>query len=114
MDDESVTSRRCDSFDKTEKACLRILIINANAAFDRDRNVHRAAHRRHAISDKRRRFHETGAKSARLHAGRGTTNIEVDFVVTKTLANARGLRQNIRLAAAKLQRHRVLARIKTQ
>src|SRR6185437_14427651 len=52
--------------------------------------------------------HQAGAEPPRLHPVRGAAHVEVDLVVTRRCAEARRLRKLARIAAAQLQRHRML------
>jgi len=71
---------------------------------------HRRLHRRHAFSDELRIAHQTGAEAAILHAVGGTADIEVDLCVAEIFGDLRGFGECGRLAAAELDRDRLLAR----
>src|SRR5262249_62398102 len=58
---------------------LWILIIDADAAFDRDRQLDRARHGGDADPDKGGVRHQTGAEAPHLHAVRRTTDIRRDL-----------------------------------
>ncbi len=96
------------------KGFFRILIVNADAAFDRHRNRHRRLHGGNAIADPLRLRHQAGAEAAVLHAVGRAADIEIDLVIAEVGANPRRGRQRLRLAAAELQRDRVLRRIERQ
>src|SRR5439155_26476632 len=53
-------------------------------------------------------------EAARLHALGRATHVEVDLVVTPGFAQARAVRQRIRIAPAELQRDRVLGGIEVE
>ena len=53
-------------------------------------------------------MHQAGTKAPGLHAIGRTTHIEVDLVVAEIGADARRLRQLLRIGTTQLQRHRVL------
>ena len=94
---------------------LRVLIVDADAAFDRDRHsdlapASRATHPATSVGLR----HETGAEASRLHPVRRATDIEIDLVIAELFADARGLGEILRIAAAKLERHRMLGRVETQ
>ena len=91
-----------------------ILVVDADAAFDGDRNAHRGLHRGDALADKLRLRHQTGAEAPVLHAVGRTAGIEIDLVEARIGADARAFRQRPRIGTAKLQRHRMLGRIETQ
>jgi hypothetical protein len=117
MHDEGIAASRGDAFDEIGQRGIFILFVDADAAFHGDfdaRSRDRLAHRRDAFGDERRLAHEAGAEAARLHAIGRTTDVEVDFVVAELGADARRLREFIRIAAAQLQRHRMFARIETE
>ena len=59
-------------------------------------------------------MHQAGAEGAARHALARTAAVEVDLVVAGLLAGARRCRELARLAAAQLQRHRVLFGIERQ
>ena len=87
-----------------------VLLVDADAAFDRDRNFYRLLHRRHAVGHQFRRLHQAGAERAGLHPVGRAADIEVDLVIAERLADARRLGELARIRAAKLQRHRMLFR----
>ena len=87
---------------------LRILFVDADAAFDRDGHTDRRLHRGDDVADQRGRPHQAGAEGAGLHAVRRTADIEVDLVVAEVGGDPRRLRQLRRLGAAELKRDRVL------
>ena len=93
---------------------FRILIVDADPALHRDRNAHRALHRRDAVGDQRRLRHQAGAETAVLHPVRRTADIEIDFVIAEILADFRRRREIARIGAAELQRHRMFAGIETE
>src|SRR5262249_13398139 len=96
------------------KGVLRILIVDADTAFDRDRQLDRAGHGSDAVADERRLRHQAGAEAADLHAIRGTTDIEVDLVIAELFGDTRALGKLPRIAAAELERNRMLGRIVRQ
>jgi hypothetical protein len=98
----------------TRERLFGILIIDAEAAFDRDRNGYGGLHGRHTIADEIRLGHQAGAEAPFLDAVRRAADIQIDLVETGIGADARALRQRLRRRAAKLQRHRVLGRIEAE
>ncbi len=68
-------------------ADFRILVVDAEPAFDGDRNFHRALHRRDAPRDQIRLRHQAGAEAAILHPVGRAADIEIDLVVAKILAD---------------------------
>jgi len=55
--------------------------------------------------------HQAGAEAALLHPVGRAADIEVDLVIAQVGADARALRQRRRIAAAELQRDRMLERV---
>ena len=68
----------------------------------------RVAHRLDAVGDQLRLGHQAGAERAPLHALARAAAVQVDLVVAPLLAQLRAVRQVGRLAAAQLQRDRML------
>ena len=114
MHDERIGARALDRLRKNFERRFRILVVDADAAFDRDRDRHRRLHRGDAIADQCRLRHQAGAEAAVLHAVGRTTGIEIDLVKAEVGADARACGERARVRAAKLQRHRMLGRIVTQ
>src|ERR1700738_1568658 len=71
---------------------LRACTISASAPAATTARA-RALHGRDAFGDQPWFRHQTGAKAAVLHPIRRATNIEIDFVVAKILADFRGRRE---------------------
>ena len=88
-----------------------IALIDADAAFDGDRQVRRVAHAPHALGDQRRAQHEAGAERALLHAVARAADVQVDLREPRRGADARRLRELAGIAAPELQRHRMLERV---
>ena len=97
--------------DQREQRLARLLLVDADAAFDGDGNVDRRRHRRDAFGDQRRLAHQAGAEAAVLHPVGRAAAIEVDLVVAEIGADARRLGEPRRLRAAELQRDRMLDRV---
>ena len=94
---------------------LRVLVVDADAAFHRDRNRDRRLHRRDAIADQPRLRHQAGAEAALLHAVGRAADIEIDLVVAEIGADARARGASAaRIGAAELQRDRMLGRIEAE
>jgi rhodanese-related sulfurtransferase len=75
---------------------------------------HRIAHRLHAVGHELRLGHQAGAEGAALHALAGAAAVQVDLVVAPAFGQRAQCGQIGRLAAAELQRHRVLARVEVE
>src|SRR6516165_4536507 len=79
------------------KSFLWILIIDADAAFDRDGQLDHARHGGDAVADEGGLRHQTGAEAAHLHAIRWATDIGVDLVIAERFGGARALGQLARI-----------------
>ncbi len=109
MHDEHATARGGDRIDETEEAFPFVVVVHAEPAFHRHRRVRRGGdHRGDTVGDQRRFAHQTGAETPGLHAIRRTSAVEIDFVEAVLGADVRRLREQRRIAAAELQRHRML------
>ena len=108
MDDQGVGARVQNLFGDVEQRRARLLIVDADAAFDRHRHAHRVLHRAHAIGDEHGAQHKAGAKGSVLHAVRRTADIEIDFVVAEGFGDPRAGGEIARLRAAKLKGQRLL------
>ena len=114
MDDQRIGAGGDDAARQRIERDFRILIVDADPAFDGDGNLHRALHGIDAFGDKRRLRHQAGAEAAVLHPIRRAADIEIDFVVAEILADFRSRCEIARVRAAKLQRHRMLAGIEAE
>jgi hypothetical protein len=93
-----------------------VLVVDADAALDGNGNIarHQRPHPRHALSHQLRLRHQARSEAPPLHPVGRTPNVEVDFIVASLSTYARRSGKLAGIGAAKLQRHRMLARIKTQ
>jgi hypothetical protein len=114
MNDQRVGSRALDRLGKILKRRLRILLVDADAAFHGDRNRHGRLHRCDAVTNQIRLRHQAGTEAAILHAVGRTTGIEIDLVKAQIGADARALGKCAWVRAAELERHRMLGRIVTK
>ena len=87
MHDQRIGARRDDAARQFVERNLRILIVDADAAFDGDGNLHRALHRGDAFGNQLRLRHQAGAEAAILHAVGRAADIEVDLVIAEILAD---------------------------
>ena len=71
------------AFDRSRRsassAVFGILLVDADAALDRDRHRDRGLHGGDAIADQRGLRHQAGAEAALLHAVRRAADIEIDL-----------------------------------
>ena len=79
------------AIDEPVEAGLGVLVVDADAALDRDREGRRRPHRRNALGDEVGLAHQAGAEAAALHPIRRTAEIEIDLVIAELGADARGL-----------------------
>ncbi len=114
MHHEHLAAGRGHGFDEGAQEHVVLAVVDADAAFHRDRHPARRPHCRHGRRDPLRLGHQAGAEAAFLHPVRGTAAVEIDLVVTVFHGDGGGLRQRLGLAAAELQGQRMLARIKAQ
>ena len=111
MHDQRRGARRLHHFREREQRGARLLLVDADAALDRDRNVDRRGHRHNAFGDQLGFAHEAGAETAALHPVGRAAAIEIDLVVAEFGADARRLREPFWLRPAELERHGMLARV---
>ena len=111
MHDQRVGAGRDDMSRESRQRFLRILVVDADAAFHRHRDRDRRLHGGDAIADQRRLRHQAGAEAALLHPIRRTADVEIDLVVAEIRADPRAAGERRGIAAAELQRHRMLGRI---
>ena len=76
--------------------------------------MHALAHRRDQVGDKLGLCHQAGAEPPRLHAVRRAADIEIDLVIAELGADARGLGERARIAAANLQGNGMLIRVELE
>ena len=77
-------------------------------------SLHGRAHRPDALGHQRRLAHQARAEAAALHAIARAAAIQIDLVVAELRSGARRAGQLVGIAAAELQRHRVLGRMEFQ
>src|SRR5262249_26309395 len=90
------------------EVCFAVLVVDADAALDRDRHAHARPHGRDRAGDEVGLRHQAGAEASLLHPVRRTADIEVDLVVAIALADGRRLRELGGVRATELQGYRVL------
>ena len=93
---------------------FRVLVVDADPAFDRHGYRDRCLHCGHAGTNQRRLGHQAGAETALLHPVRRTTDIEIDLVVAEVLADFCRRCEIARVGAAELKRHGMFAFIERQ
>ena len=114
MHPQGVGTSGKDTIGQDVEGWLRVLIVDADAAFDGDRYPYRCLHRRDTVGNECWGFHKAGAERTGLNTVRGAADIEVDLVIAETFADARCLGELLRVRSAKLQRDRVFGSVKTQ
>ena len=103
-----------DRADEVADEAVVLAVVEPDPVLDRHRNRDRVAHRLDAVGDERRLRHQARAEAARLHALGRTAAVEVDLVVAPALAQLRAVRELRGIAAAQLQRERMLGRIEVE
>lgn len=97
----------CDHLiDEAGEHGIVVIVVHAEAAFDRDRQRGRRTHGGNTVGHQRRLAHQAGTEAPGLHAIGRAAAIEVDLVVAPLLRDRRRLRKQCRLATAQLQRQR--------
>ena len=113
----TITARQPASLDRGDEFAQErpvVLIVDADPALDRHGNGHGGLHRANAVSDELRPGHQAGAESRLLHSVAGTADIQVDLVVAVPGTDRCGITQQAGLGATKLQRDRMLLRLKLE
>src|SRR6185312_14111138 len=87
---------------------------HADAHLHGDRHAYRRAHRGDTRTDEFRLAHQAGTKSTARDPLAGTAAVEIDLIVAGLLAGPRRGGELFRLAAAELQRQRMLLRVEGQ
>ena len=100
--------------DEAGEGIVVVVLVHAEAALHRDRDGGCRGHRRHAVGHQRRLSHQAGAEAAHLHAIGRAAAVEVDLGIAPLAGDARGLRQQRRLAATQLQGERLLGRVEAE
>ncbi len=111
MHDQGIDARRGHRIDERGEELVVIAIVDADAALDRHRQMGGIPQAAYAVGDQCRLQHEAGAKRTILYAVARAAHVQVDFSIAGRFADARGLGQFHRVAAAQLQRDRMLPRI---
>jgi hypothetical protein len=105
-----IAASRRDGVDEVQERDVVFLLVHSEPALHRHWNRHLRPHRRDALGHQRRLAHQARTKTPRLHPIGRTPHIEIDFVETFVLRDARRLRQHRRLTAPQLQGQRLLVR----
>src|SRR5204863_9528361 len=108
VDDEGATPSLGHGADEIAHEAVLLDLVDADAVLHRHRGCYRLADAPHAVGNKARLRHQAGAERAALHAFARAADVEVDFVVAILLAELRAARKLVGLAAAELERHRML------
>ncbi len=114
VDYECIATCCRDCFNKAIKALDFVLVVNADATFHCDRYFDGGTHRCNTIRHELWFCHEAGAESSFLNPVRRAANVQIDFAIAEILTNSGGIRQQAGIAAAELEGHRLLKRIKAQ
>ncbi len=114
MDDEHLAAARGDRADEIADEAVVLVAVDPQPVLDGDGNRDGVAHRPDAIRDQRGLGHQARAEAPHLHALGRAADVEVDLVVAPALAQLRAGRERRRIAAAQLQRDRMLGRIEVE
>ena len=114
MNDESATAGFAHGTHKIAHKPVTLMPVDANAVLDCDRHTHHIHHRLDAIGHQGGLGHQARTKRAALHPLGRAAAVQIDFVITPMLAQPGALGEIGRLAAAKLQRHRMLLGIEIE
>jgi hypothetical protein len=91
----------------------RLLLVDADAALDGDRNVDRRDHRGDAFRDQRGLAHEARPEATALHRVGRAPAVEIDLVVAEAGADPCSLGEPPGLGPAELQRDRMLLSVES-
>ena len=114
MHDEGMAAGLAYGANKIAHHVIALDFVNADPVLDRDGDADRIDHGLHAVGHQRGLGHQARPKRAALHPLARAAAVQVDLVVAPGFACLSALRQIMRLAAAELQRHRVLLSIELQ
>ena len=114
MDDEDLDPDSGAGVHGLEQGILRVLIVDADAAFDGGGDRDSLADGGHAVGDQVRLAHQAGAEASRLDPVGWAADVEIDLVIAERFADPRGLGQLGRIGAAQLQGDRMLDRVEAQ
>ena len=114
MDDEDLAAGGRDGADEVADEAVIFAVVEPDPVLDRHRNRNRIAHGLDAVRDERGLRHQAGAEAARLHAFGRAAAVEVDLVVAPALAQLRAGGELRGIAAAQLQRQRMLGGIEIE
>ena len=89
MDEERIGAGRDGCVGEAVERRFRVLLVDADAALDRDRHRDGGLHRRDAVADQRRLAHQAGAEAPVLHPVGRAADVEVDLVIAEIRADPR-------------------------
>ena len=114
MDDEHIAAGGSDGADEVADEGVGVIVIESDSVLDGHRHRYGVAHRLDAIGDDSRLRHQARAEAAGLHALGRAAAVEIDLVVTPALAELRARGELAWIAAAELQRERMLGRVEIE
>ena len=88
MDDDAAAPA-ASPLRRSAESLLGLLLVDADPAFDGDRNADRGGHRGDAVGHKLGLAHETRAEAAALHPVGRAAAIEIDFVIAEVRPDPR-------------------------
>ena len=101
--------RHC--FHKATKRLVRVVLINPDTRFHRDRKSYRFAHRPNTFGYQRGLGHQTDPKTTAFDSFAGTPDVEIYLVVTRLGSDSGTLGQRAWIAASQLQGKRMFIRV---
>ena len=111
---EAADAHLGDAPDERLQVLVGAAAVDADAAFDGDREVDRPHHRRDTVRHQSGPRHQGSAEAATPHAGAGAADIEVDLVVAEGLADLGRAGEHARLRAAELQGERTFRLVEAE
>ena len=89
MDPKRIDTGGHDRIGHSVESRLRILFVDADAAFDGDRNGNRILHGPDTVCNQFRFLHQAGAETTRLNPVGRTADVDVDLIVAERLDDLR-------------------------
>ena len=114
VDDEGVDPGARAGVHQGEETGLRVLVVHADPALHRRRNLHSLPDGGHALGHEVRLEHEAGPEAPGLHPVGGAADVQVDLAIPEVLTNPRRRRQLRWVAAPQLEGDGMLGCIEAQ
>ncbi len=119
MDDEHRATGTCHGLDEAHEEFVLVHVrhrhrVDRDSALHGHRDTNACAHRCDTVRDQARLSHEARSEASALHAIARAAAVQVDLIVAVRFAGARRDRKLPRIAAAQLQRDRMLGIVEAQ